>query len=541
MLPLGEPHFVINADTRNISVPSAFRTAGGVGLANDQIAETLIFEIDRYYDFVDLATTGIYIQWHAPAGENQDSASEITLVDYDERKIRFGWPLTRRVTEVDGKIQFSVRFILKNLNGDVVYSFNTLPATIEIKKALIPNFSHVGELDKSSDILEQAVLNGLSSEPLTPPSAPVLEVNLPEFAYLINTDDKDNKTVTLKILAKKVEGEGTLRYDWYHLNKTDINSEEAGGVLLDSVIEYVEATSINFDNNSYWVDNQDGGYSLITKDEYINLEEKPQLYLAYSTCLIPNGEKQEKITGLYQAQITNVLTANNSTSIVSNICEIPAPSMPEIENLNENIIIEEGKENVIKVTVVIDEKDKSHNEMVYQWNRSTTDSDVENMEPIDNSNSDTYIATEEGWYSCTVTNKMNKEEKTATSNVTKITYSPVAPIITNEINEEVATLVSGNIPATLEINISLGDKDLTNQLHSEEIKYEWYIGRPDDDKSDKLAAAGEDGVVSINENVLKAYPSAGATNIYYCKVINILNGQEASTTSKYFIVTNTEV
>jgi hypothetical protein len=60
MLPLNEEYFVINANTRAISVPALF-ASHGVSLDGDYHAETLMFEIDRYFDTKDLICTNIII------------------------------------------------------------------------------------------------------------------------------------------------------------------------------------------------------------------------------------------------------------------------------------------------------------------------------------------------------------------------------------------------------------------------------------------------------------------------------------------------
>ena len=49
-----EGNFIINANTRLISVPTDFNK-NGVGVVGDNAAETLEFVIDRYFDEYDLA------------------------------------------------------------------------------------------------------------------------------------------------------------------------------------------------------------------------------------------------------------------------------------------------------------------------------------------------------------------------------------------------------------------------------------------------------------------------------------------------------
>ena len=67
-LPLDEPFFEIDTNTRNILVPAEFRR-NGVGVVGDSMAESLFFSVDRYFDIQDLAQDDIqiYIQWETPA------------------------------------------------------------------------------------------------------------------------------------------------------------------------------------------------------------------------------------------------------------------------------------------------------------------------------------------------------------------------------------------------------------------------------------------------------------------------------------------
>jgi hypothetical protein len=65
-LPLDEPYFEINANTRGITVPGELSQIAVVG---DKLAEIVFFRIDRYYDAVDLNTRHIYIEWEVPDGK----------------------------------------------------------------------------------------------------------------------------------------------------------------------------------------------------------------------------------------------------------------------------------------------------------------------------------------------------------------------------------------------------------------------------------------------------------------------------------------
>ena len=52
ILPIDEGLFKINANTREIETPDAFKL--GVGVQGDELAEIVYFSIDRYFDTTDL-------------------------------------------------------------------------------------------------------------------------------------------------------------------------------------------------------------------------------------------------------------------------------------------------------------------------------------------------------------------------------------------------------------------------------------------------------------------------------------------------------
>ena len=95
-LPLDEEFFEIDANTRNIKVPSSF-ARNGVGVQGDEMAEVIYFTIDRYFDAMDLYNTDIVIQWEAKdknrqtvAGISPNYGKDIGTIP---GKIIFGWPI----------------------------------------------------------------------------------------------------------------------------------------------------------------------------------------------------------------------------------------------------------------------------------------------------------------------------------------------------------------------------------------------------------------------------------------------------------------
>ena len=61
-LPVDEPLFEIDANSRKIDVPSEFKS-NGLSVQGDHLAETVFFSIDRYFDYMDLSTCDISINW----------------------------------------------------------------------------------------------------------------------------------------------------------------------------------------------------------------------------------------------------------------------------------------------------------------------------------------------------------------------------------------------------------------------------------------------------------------------------------------------
>ena len=60
ILPLDENYFMIDANSRTITVPADFKR-NGIAVQGDEVAEIVYFKINRYFDFMDLNNAEIYI------------------------------------------------------------------------------------------------------------------------------------------------------------------------------------------------------------------------------------------------------------------------------------------------------------------------------------------------------------------------------------------------------------------------------------------------------------------------------------------------
>lgn len=167
-LPLDEPTFDIDANTRDILVPEVFRK-NGVGVQGDQLAETLYFTIDRFFDTTDLFGDDIQgvIQWEsAPKGKQIETGysliafKDVTIV---KNKMVFGWLLNNVITSNPGTVKFSVRFFsttrdTNENNKDLLklnFSLSTKTQSITINPAIsydINNESGLPEVNTYNDL-----------------------------------------------------------------------------------------------------------------------------------------------------------------------------------------------------------------------------------------------------------------------------------------------------------------------------------------------------------------------------------------------------
>lgn len=143
-LPLDEPLFEIDANTRKITVPNEFKS-NGLSVQGDHLAEIIFFRIERYFDYKDLSTCNIEINWKMGDKEGKTKRfiqfnDVMTIDEVKSNCIIFGWPVNNIITQKSGSLTFAVEFNqTETVEGatNVTYRFNTLPTTINIKDGLI--------------------------------------------------------------------------------------------------------------------------------------------------------------------------------------------------------------------------------------------------------------------------------------------------------------------------------------------------------------------------------------------------------------------
>lgn len=135
MLPEDEPRFIIDLDTRKIILPDEFKF---LAVENDHNAETIYFEIDRYYDKQDLSQKTCIVQYKNTSDTKAiEGFYPVTKLDVDTvpGKILFGWTIENKVTVLPGFVDFSIRFYSINDSGRLpvfTYNINTLTGSLPV-------------------------------------------------------------------------------------------------------------------------------------------------------------------------------------------------------------------------------------------------------------------------------------------------------------------------------------------------------------------------------------------------------------------------
>ena len=292
-LPLDEPLFEIDANSRKITIPSDF-AANGLSVQGDHLAETVFFSIDRYFDYMDLNNCNIRINWKIGDVSGQ-SVNFSKSVDAEPGKIIFGWPVAKDLTGKSGTLSFAVEFYIERDNV-ISYSLNTLISTINIKEGLVlinPTVINVNDdilnmLQNSSfgegeaEVPDLAWLtNGLVTNP---DSTVALEfINLAGNA-IDNGDSQTLSSVPVKLYARAQAGAADIKY-----------STPAG--KDDPVDEYVLVSKKDDDDNripldpsgTYYV-KEGSVYNIASSEDIrtwnnpeIAIPNKSELYARYST------------------------------------------------------------------------------------------------------------------------------------------------------------------------------------------------------------------------------------------------------------------
>lgn len=528
MLPIEEPLFEINANTRNITIPDEFKN--GISVQGDEIAETIFFSIDRYFDTTDFYSDYIVpvVQWkYADEKDYHLSATTGKVVIEDKNsktggtiKVVFGWPVSSEVTERATNIQFGVRFytivneageLITNpadyADGTLEYSFSTLNALTRINPSLEIKLDS-GDFDyvNKTDLIWRRMRNSSPADLNLQAIMPILEYYEPGEGAIV---DLDGENYILKVKATYPSGTVSSRlgkqiYQIIRGESELIAEGEVVSVYDNSIngpfgIEYLlsEDKTRNSTDIYYTLEVVDGDLIYKVYDEP-NLQG--ELYERVFTCPINKA-------GKYSVQIINRLSGNNEASIKTGIFEIAMPEQP-IFSSDENAYraILRGEPVVLKLIVSNEEN------TTYQWYKDNL--------PIEGATTNEYNANDIGDYSLEATNFRNNEIAKIMSNIVRVTEPASAPVsFEYKLGKNFTVEVEGDIVEIERSNLKL--TVIPQAERADSFNYIWYNGN--------------DGVIGEGESISV---DREAGTIIYCKVESVYNGDisEQVETVKFKIV-----
>lgn len=559
MLPLDEPAFEIDANSRTINIPADFKKSG-VSVQGDVVAETLFFRIDRFFDYMDFLEADAFVQWKLPNGE--EGASIIPYIDYESEqfqgKIILVWPLTQRVTGQAGNLTFSIRFLKKDADGKLAYSWNTLPCVLSIKQALQSDFEYT-EIEDASGLFTTIITNSenvSTSDPVDPPSfaAPgykFISLENAEVAYLnrsatrleaANGRPEDAIEVTENALhlraAAHIKDSGLLSYTWKH---APLASGGVSNTLSGAKVGY-ELTSDTkaVENKEYYIYNENvpTGYERVDFDTATG--NGYAIYERYAYYDILKGEAP--VTGTYILEAHHRFGYSSAAEELK--IHIPGPAdidfatdLDDSKNTG-NFISSNG---AASLNVAINRETvpaTAWQGVTYDWRYSNVgpeaiEDTLELHETYDaTTDTLTMVDAQPGWYKVDVTTMVNRDEKTIHSKIQRLTKIPQPPVLKypyRDANDKLNIVaVEGRDEAgkpltalTLKCEYDAFTKPA---LESDAIKFEWL-----DDGVEIQEGFEHIGAYSgYNSDTLTINCSKLPENVAIrCRVTNILNNMES--------------
>ena len=155
ILPIDEPNFIIDLNTRSIKPPKGDYVYAVVG---DDLAETLYFETDRYFDNVDLNDMTIAIVVNT-GKEKYLVPTSVRDITSRPAKIIFGWPISKEITENSTTLEFAVRFYTFNEKQQLAYNLSTQTNKLIVKPGLNYKTDEVNDLSTVSDRVANLLKN----------------------------------------------------------------------------------------------------------------------------------------------------------------------------------------------------------------------------------------------------------------------------------------------------------------------------------------------------------------------------------------------
>ena len=120
-IPADEPIYNIDLNSRVIDPPKF------LGVEADHEAEAIFFQVDRFYDNIDLSQCVGAIQFRNAKNEEYIYIIPAYDITSSPNKIIFAWDIQSPVTKYGGTVQFALKFFkIDKTSGELLYELNTL-------------------------------------------------------------------------------------------------------------------------------------------------------------------------------------------------------------------------------------------------------------------------------------------------------------------------------------------------------------------------------------------------------------------------------
>ena len=555
VLPLDEDCFEINANTRAITIPSSFKK-NGIAVQGDDLAEVLYFKIDRYFDYMDLNNTDIYIQWETPKDPvtglttKSVSAAYIRDIESEPGKLIFGWAISDVITALSGQLKFSVRFFqwedddkANTAGGEKIlaYSFSTLTASVAIQ-------SSIGFDPEKDEYVVDDCGNRLIERLENSEIAGGYAAAVPIFIKNLDTPnenciyDLDSDTNLLDLLVQAYSTDtGAITYIWKKQGLNENNTADGQNITsYNGTNVFVKVNDLNNLSKAYHYYQTNGTDA-----------DGNAIYTRYTGTIPPSDEdlankdfalyvKQSKFTadsvGVYWAVAENRIT-NSTTSELSHKAIFPRPEDVKI-SVNpaaKAILLDEDNDGNYEVTLSSGASN-TDGVLTYQWEMDPNYTlNFGDKEPafsvIEGAVESTYKATTPGYYRAVITNTRNLAHKYATTEKSRVTYAAKSPVILpEELNAkifQVSSLTDDNCPTVR----------LDPNVESDSYTISWFLSEGDHTASiveDQLLPAGTYSASFNPKNYAEQIKSVSIENpdidgAYYAIVTNHVNGSSKST------------
>lgn len=573
-LPLDEPVFEINADTREIKVPSAFATYG-LSVKGDQRAEIVYFSIDRYFDTTDLYNPvtetnkdgiRIIIQWETlqsgatkTRGVSKAIFEDVEILK-DQKKMLFGWAINNAITEFTGTVRFSVRFYSINNDNEVTFSLSTLTANAAIKDGLdfqIDNGEFTTDFYDDAQAIRDRFRNSIVTDEEVLPEAPIffydgIPVLPTSDGFMIDDQwyvdlDPNTEKYQLKVQAYSTDGgSGKMVYVWnYNGSWNGVSAEK----MSNATYVATEDTEWNANKLYYYFTTASGieEYMLDTVDRTTvtlaeEKEDRGELFERFGSCDADaagtytakalNRQKKNGVAGeegLYSAETESVsviipgpgeLTVETDVeNEVDGVYQVIATSAADEET---QVIATKAELMVIGTTTHSTWGEGKQDHITYEW-KAATDEETETLstDAIYTVNlselTDAELALYDQSFKVDVIASRNKVNTEAQSKVFRVTAPARAFAVVPVQTRYLADGVSGM--ATIAVSL-----DNYAEILSDDMICKWYKANSLSDLTDDEEIIGE----AIYDAENHTYSIEVPQGLYCCRITNIVNGSEAT-------------